>query len=364
MLVVAAIAMGTTGMLAAGWAVKRYRHARMATLSAPAVQASPGAETVGGPGTSPLPGLLKDVLQGGQAGLVGAGLALSAATGEVVKRLGGSEAEQNIARLNALQAGAPIALSLAVEKGLGAIGVGGTASKDVGQAVAVGVFAAPLLPLFGTVKVGQKLAAVFGSDTPEPPAIPYGQLFSPGELAQFARSPLRLVAAGLERRKTLDLVHNTPGTHVVRVRVSGEELWGEPPFFRLMVNGKTVTLDLPAVGWKSRDQWQEHFLRVTLDPSVAPETIAIAFPNGGYSPSEGYRKLWMSWLEIEGSRYLAEQAMYYREGMDPIPGQPELAQTGVLIWFLRPEHRDSVRARRVRLTAEESAAAVNSTRFV
>ena len=360
------------------WALSRPSEPSSATATpagpaeAPAEAAAAGAQELPAPaGGAPPQGGLQDLLGGGQAGIVGAGLAVSALAGEAVARLGGSELEQNLSRLSAAQLGIPIAVGLGVEKALEALGVGNeTTRNDVGQAVAVGVVSTSLLPAFAAVKVGQKLVKVFGGSDPEPPALPLGELFSPGELRRLAppaATLARLTTATVERKKTLAFNWAIPGTHVVRVRVSSSELWDEPALFRILVNGVAVTLDVPAVGAQHRGQWQEHFARVALDSAAAPETIAIAFPNAQWAPGEGYngyRTLWCAWLSIDGDRYVPAEGMYYREELEPIKGQDGMHWRGVLMWELKPEHRSSGRARRATPNGAEQAAAQLSTRFV
>ena len=338
------------GLLATSVAKGRRTRARQQeaepTGAAPGA-AAPAQQQSGGAGSKDV---LQGLLSGSQAGVVGAGLALSAAAGEAVKKLGGSEAEQNLARLNALQLGAPIAANLVLNKGLEAVGVkDATVRNDLSQAATVAAFAAPLLPLFATVKVGEKLVGLFKGE--EPPGRPLGELFTPGEVSRLASQPLKLADIWVDRRKDLAAAHVSPYTHVVRARVSCGAWDNEAPAFRLMVDRKVVTPDLYAVAPRHRNLWQEHFLRVVL---TGAQTVGIVFVNGGYSPSEGYRVLWVDWLKIDGAVYRPADGTYYRvgdtprhhEGLWEAPtlapeerGSPAMNWTGVLEWKLRPEHQ-------------------------
>jgi hypothetical protein len=346
MLAALGIGAALIGMALAGATAVRKKRAAAATAS----MAQPGApdqtqaQPNAGGGGGQLAGLAQQALQQGvQQGPVAAlGAVISVAAVEATKQLGGSELEQQLAGVNAGTLGTPIITARLVDKGLEALGVqNATVRVDTGQSVALAIFAPQLLPAFATVKVGLKLVNLFKGDTPRGP--PPSELISQGEAARYTLKPLALADMVAARRRDLAASRLLPYTSKVKVRVAGEEVDG-PPAFRLMADRVVVTPDIYAVAPKSAGRWQEHVLRVNL---AGKSRIALAYPGSAQGP-QGFRTLWVDWIEVDGLRYQVEEATYYRMPEAPgvgdgrgleIRGEHGMRWTGVQEWELKPQNR-------------------------
>ena len=305
-------------------------------------------------------GVLKDAI-GGNAGTVAAGLAATGVAAKLVEAAGGSEMEVAATKVN-LTAAAPILVKQGVAAVLDAAGVGNQAVKETaGETVAAALFAPALLPVYAQLKLGQALVAALNPSEPEPFKPPVGELLSRGEASALGSQPYVIAQMLLQRRRALLMSQLVPGTHAVEVQVSTDE-WDGPAKWAVMVDGKIVTTELVAVAWHSRGERQKHRVRVSLNGA---KTIGVVFFNPAYSPSEGYRKLWVDGLFIDGTRYepAGDGAVYFREELPQLPGQSEMIHRGALVWPLKPEHQVVNAPVRSGFTAAERSLAEASTKF-
>ena len=145
------------------------------------------------------------------------------------------------------------------------------------------------------------------------------------------RDPLQ-GQSSMENEGRLEWLLPDPTPPTVVVRASGDHYQGSPQFM-LLVDGVPVGQTRTVTATHSQGQWQEFGFAVDLTDK---QTIAIAFINDAWGGTpDTDRNLWIDHVTVNGVVHAPADAIYYRDGQEPLQGQSRMGQAGRLEWMSR-----------------------------
>lgn len=119
------------------------------------------------------------------------------------------------------------------------------------------------------------------------------------------------------------------GSGTITVKASGDVAGGVPPQFDLYVDGMKIGATTPVTASHANGQWQTYGF-TPPSGTTAQSKIELRYTND--SSSQGDRNLYVDYIEVNGTRLQAEDAVYSRTGLTTITGAEALKWGGALVF--------------------------------